>query len=118
MNDCNSSNLVYIILCVKCNLFYIGETSKSFEERIIQHLDSILKFIPFKKHQNKEHAKHLNLHGHNYLSDFKCCVFKDNLLDTEKKQVSEYDLVKILKVTLKVLRLFNKFYFYLFILTI
>jgi hypothetical protein len=96
--DCNSTNLVYIILCVKCNLFYIGETSKSLKVRIKQHLDSILKFIPFKKYQDKEVAKHFNLHGHNYLSDFKCCVFKCDLLETDKRQACEYDLVKVFNI--------------------
>ncbi len=25
--DCNSKNLIYIIICLRCNVFYIGETS-------------------------------------------------------------------------------------------
>ena len=68
---------------------------------ISQHLDSILNFIPFKKHHNKEVARHFNLNGHNLLSDFKCCIFKDKLFETNKRESAEIDLIQFI----------NKYYF-------
>ena len=45
--NCQSTNLVYIISCFKCSIYYIGETSKSLNERISQHLFNIKKFRPY-----------------------------------------------------------------------
>lgn len=100
-SNCLNSHLIYIILCTKCKIFYVGETKMSLFKRISQHLDSILNFIPFKKHHNKEVARHFNLNGHNLLSDFKCCIFKDKLFETNKRESAEIDLIQFI----------NKYYF-------
>ncbi len=39
--NCNSVNLVYIILCNKCNIFYIGQTSRKFSTRFKEHIRNI-----------------------------------------------------------------------------
>jgi len=79
--NCNSSNLIYIIICIKCNIFYIGETSNTLCKRISDHLDDIINFIPFEVNTKKEVAYHFNLKPHNYLYDFKCLLFRDNFSD-------------------------------------
>ena len=94
--SCLSSNLVYIILCLKCKIFYIGETKNSLKERITQHLDDIAKFIPFHINHKKEVARHFNLKGHNYLLDFKCTIFKDKINDSIKRKATEMDLLHFL----------------------
>ena len=99
-SNCNSSNVVYIILCIKCKIFYIGETGKSLSKRMSQHLNQIKKFVPFKKYHDKEVAKHFNLNGHK-LDDFKCCVYKDNLIDNKNRKSVEKDLIKFLNLNYK-----------------
>jgi hypothetical protein len=93
---CNSLNLIYFILCNKCKIFYIGETKNQLKERIIQHLDDIINFIPSRVNHKKEVARHFNLKGHNYLNDFKCAIFKDKLNDSIQRKAAEMDLINIL----------------------
>ena len=62
--DCNSSNIVYIIRCLKCEEFYIGQSSKSVKIRIGQHIRAIKNFKPFLNYTN-EVGYHFNLSGHN-----------------------------------------------------
>ena len=94
---CQASNVVYIILCLKCNLFYIGQSAKTLSKRISQHLNHIRKFKAFNKYYNKEVAKHFNLKDHE-LSHFKCCVFQKNLFDINERQSVEMDLLKFLNI--------------------
>ena len=35
--SCTSFNLIYIIMCKKCKIYYIGETGKTLKTRISQH---------------------------------------------------------------------------------
>ncbi len=95
--DCNSIQLIYIIICDLCNLFYIGETNNSLKSRIKQHLNQINKFIPFIKYHDKVVAKHFNLKGHN-ISHFKCCIFKRNLKDSLVRKSKEQDLIRFLNM--------------------
>ena len=94
--SCNSSFLVYIIFCMKCKIFYVGETQNTFKQRISQHLDDIYNFIPFRRKFDKEVAVHFNLKGHNYLNDFKCAIYKDKLNDSLKRKSVEMDLINFL----------------------
>ena len=41
---CISESIVYIILCKRCNYYYIGESSKTVNTRIRQHLNDIRRF--------------------------------------------------------------------------
>ncbi len=45
--NCKSECVVYIIMCKKCDHFYIGETGASAEKRLSQHIYDIDKFSPF-----------------------------------------------------------------------
>jgi hypothetical protein len=38
---CSTSNVIYIICCVKCPQMYVGESKNSLKKRITQHLSSI-----------------------------------------------------------------------------
>jgi hypothetical protein len=89
---CQTKNLIYIIICKKCNLFYIGETGKSLKTRISQHLNHIMKFSPFKKYQDKEVPKHFRKNGHK-LSHFKVCIFRSDLNDSNERKKYELDLI-------------------------
>ena len=95
---CNSKNIIYFIICIKCEIFYIGQSSKSLTERITQHLNHINNFKAFKKYHTKEVAKHFNLLGHDVNHHFRCCVFKDNITDEIKRKSIEMDLVNFLNI--------------------
>ena len=41
--NCKSLNIIYLITCKICKLQYVGETQRSFEIRIREHLDKIRK---------------------------------------------------------------------------
>ncbi len=51
---CNSTNLIYIIECTKCNEYYVGETSKTLRQRLTAHLSDI------RNELNKPVAEHFN----------------------------------------------------------
>jgi hypothetical protein len=52
---CAAKNAIYIIVCLKCQLKYVGETSRTVKERIGQHLSTIrLKYdTPISEHFNQ-----------------------------------------------------------------
>lgn len=104
--SCSSKNIIYIIVCDICNLFYIGETAKSLKERISQHIYHIRKFIPFVKFHEKEVGKHFNLNGHS-ISNFKVCIFKDEFNSEYIRKQVEKDLINVLNIARK--RCLNKF---------
>ena len=90
--DCMTRNIVYIILCTLCNVYYIGETEESLQKRMSGHFGTIKRFIPFVRMES-EVAFHFNLKGHDLKKHFKVCVFKD-LLITKKSRLSvEADLI-------------------------
>ena len=45
--NCKSTEIVYIIKCLKCNVFYIGESGFTAERRISEHLHDIRTFVPY-----------------------------------------------------------------------
>lgn len=61
--NCHSSNVVYLITCLKCALQYVGETSQKLNERFAFHLTCLLhpeKYAFCKilnKHFNEGHCK-------------------------------------------------------------
>ena len=58
--NCNSTNIVYLISCILCDTFYIGETLRRLRDRMGDHLRSITK-----NDKDKPVAKHFNSTGHN-----------------------------------------------------
>ena len=57
--SCQSRNIIYIIMCTKCNEQYIGETDRSLKDRISEHKG----YIRTKK-LNQATGAHFNLPGH------------------------------------------------------
>ncbi len=55
---CESTNLIYLIECTKCNEFYVGETSTTLRQRLTSHLGDIRNEInskPIPEHFNDFH---------------------------------------------------------------
>ena len=92
---CISKKLVYVSICIKCNILYVGQTGKSFSDRFKQHIYNIYNFIPITKN-NTEVSLHFNKKKHNVLNDLKFLIFKDNIDNLEKRLSFETDLIHIL----------------------
>ena len=95
---CTSSQIVYIIKCIKCNVFYIGETGRTALVRIREHICNIKKFIPFEERVTSV-SQHFNLKGHTP-DDFKFIIISKNLeissrIFLEKKLIYLFQLHKI-----------------------
>ena len=90
--NCLTQNIVYIILCSKCNVCYIGETSKSLRTRICQHLYKIKTFKPYI--DENVVGRHFRKTGHNLSSDFRVCIFKRFENESDRKNV-ETDLINL-----------------------
>jgi hypothetical protein len=56
---CTTRNLIYALECNVCHKQYVGETKRSFKERIAEHLGDIKN-----KRLNKPLGKHFSLPGH------------------------------------------------------
>ena len=94
-SNCQNTAGIYIIHCKLCNFFYIGETGRSFQDRIRDHLYYIKRnFL------DKEVAVHFNQINHNYLNDFEFFIFKDKIYNKEDRHYIENDLINIF-ITLK-----------------
>ena len=61
--SCSTLGVIYLVTCRKCNLQYIGQTSRKFCVRMKEHITDI------KKAEDKVMGRHFNLQGHS-LDDF------------------------------------------------
>ena len=93
--NCDTSNLIYLIHCNLCNLFYIGETSQSLKKRMSQHIYCIKNFYPFIKITN-EVGDHFNRKNHNFQIHFKVAVFKSDIISKDDRLSIENDLIQII----------------------
>ena len=55
--NCNSDNVIYVISCLLCNVFYIGQTSNPLRTRLGQHISDI------NLSKNTSVANHFNQHS-------------------------------------------------------
>ena len=93
--NCNSKQIVYIIKCLKCNIFYIGESEDLVKNRIKQHINSIKRFVPYQT-GNLVVAEHFRLKGHNIFEHFKFCIFNKNL-ERSTRLSTEIDLINLFR---------------------
>jgi hypothetical protein len=97
---CESSNIVYIIECKYCCKYYIGESSRKATDRIREHKNGIKRFRKnininiAKLDEFNETAIHFNLSGHVLEKHFRFYIFKDKLIDINRKS-TETDLLNI-----------------------
>jgi hypothetical protein len=78
---CNSSNLIYMIVCTKenCQQNYIGESGRKLRERIVEHIGYVNT-----KNISQATGHHFNLPGHNLTN------MKITGIEIVKKQDVEY----------------------------
>ena len=71
--DCNTLAVVYIIKCLKCNIFYVGQTGNSIRTRIQAHLGDIL------HNRDTAVANHFNGSLHDINDQFRFCPLEKAL---------------------------------------
>lgn len=77
-SSCNSLNVVYVLTCIRCSCFYIGQ-SNNLKNRISCHLSTIR---TNKTTSNCKVVKdHFNLDNHDMNKDFRFFVFKTDIED-------------------------------------
>ena len=59
---CETSNVIYMIQCTKCNLQYIGETKRRLKDRFNEHRRPIIK--PFCSYTHTAVSRHFLTSGH------------------------------------------------------
>jgi hypothetical protein len=74
--NCRTNNIVYLITCIKCNIQYVGETSRCLAERLTDHRSNI------KHNKITPIAIHFNTPGHSALRDLKAMAI-EKISDTE-----------------------------------
>ena len=73
-----STRVVYVIICQRCHMLYIGETSRKLADRFVEHLQSVEAY----NHNSRYHgggfplAEHFNLANHNKTQHMKVLVVK------------------------------------------
>ena len=99
-SSCDSTNIVYIIKCNKCDFYYIGESGRSVKIRISDHLRQIRLFKPYEKYFLPVPI-HFNLLNHTS-KDFVFYIFDSNLEDNFVRLYTEAKLIYLFQNILKV----------------
>jgi hypothetical protein len=105
LKDCNckSQGVVYLISCSKCNEHYIGETERSANKRLSEHIYGInsFKYNIAKSISNldnkSEVAIHFNKTGHFTQRDLKFYIITKDLKNMIERKSIESDLINIFK---------------------
>ena len=79
--------------CIKCNSYYIGETSLILKKRLASHLYCIKKYIPF-LNETSEVGEHFSRKNHDYNSDLKFFIFKNNVIDGVTRKSIETEIIQ------------------------
>ena len=89
-STCNSKNIIYFIYCLKCNLIYIGESSRTAKIRINEHLSKIRSLrkcldnsesLFNQRIANSQDSVHLYthfVHNHDLTKDFRFQIYMSN----------------------------------------
>jgi hypothetical protein len=85
-SSCNSMYCIYIIKCILCNSFYIGQTV-DIVSRLYTHINDIKKFKMYIT--DKCVAIHFNLKNHNYLRDLSIYIIKKDVTPLNKRLMFE-----------------------------
>ena len=83
---CSSSNIIYAIHCIKCNLSYIGQSSRSALVRINEHIKKIIKYKKMNCKEGKYNDSeilynHFKDSEHNILSHFRFQIICHNIVN-------------------------------------
>ena len=87
--DCQTSNVVYLLLCNKCSDQYVGQTEKTLSKRFLQHRG----YVNNKK-LDKSTGHHFNQAGHS-ISDMRINIIeKVYSRDPQMREIRESHYIK------------------------
>ena len=93
--NCNTNNLVYVIKCIKCDAFYIGETGRSASKRKSEHIQDIsISILDISQYTSV--SRHFNLKGH-IEDDFKFFIYKSDFTSSYERKYTERTLIYFFK---------------------
>ncbi len=99
-DNCCATDCVYIIKCMSCNVYYVGQT-KNLRRRMHNHKSMIVNYSKFSDVNDKNSADgfnvaiHFNNNDHIIERDFRFIVFRSNILDKKHRLNVECDLINI-----------------------
>ena len=67
---CKSTNIIYLITCIKCNIQYVGETSRCLADRLTDHRSNI------NNRKQTPIAIHFNIPGHSITKDLRAITIE------------------------------------------
>ena len=82
-SNCDATNLVYVIKCLRCKIYYIGQT-KNIKKRLSNHFFNIKHFEPYVNCVN-DVSQHFKLKNHNYEKDFIYFIIKNDIIDLQAR---------------------------------
>ena len=86
---CTSTCVVYVIVCTKCDILYVGETSRSLRDRKNDHFSD----IKCKRTDKNEVAEHFCSAPHNVYEDFTIRAVH-TVLTTHERRLFESKLIR------------------------
>jgi len=92
--NCGSKNIIYLVTCKKCNLQYVGETSRALRDRTTDHRSNISthKKTPISLHFNSDHHSFMDLE---IIAIEKIPEMDLNYITTIRKQREEFWQIKL-----------------------
>ena len=91
---CNSFFCIYIIKCLYCKSFYIGQTN-DISKRVYDHVNDIKTFKMYTYKADKCVAVHFNLKNHNYVRDFSIYIMKKDITPLRRRLMYESFLLNL-----------------------
>jgi len=94
--DCNAKNCIYLLHCLICDAYYIGQTN-NFKQRFPNHTSTIRNYCYNKceceiaRHYNQ--ADHLNL----YINNLKWFIFVKNIVNVKLRLSTEQEIIRLFK---------------------
>ncbi|MEE6522349.1 hypothetical protein FKM82_020847 [Ascaphus truei] len=88
---CSSSNVVYLIMCMKCpgGCYYIGETGQGLNKRMNLHRHSITR-----GRRDSPVGEHFSDSGHK-MNDLRVAILKGNLKTPKERRLHEYKFMQL-----------------------
>ncbi len=105
-STCATDNCIYIIICKKCNVFYIGETSQTIRNRMNNHFHT-LRNSNFKTNDQAKMVipDHFKLMDHDYETHFSFTIIKQGLVDSRYRFGFEQEFIHFFKANHRILNI-------------
>ena len=95
--NCNTTHLIYLIICQNCSIKYIGQTQRTLRERIGEHIREI------EHNKSKNQTKNLIIdhfnNGSCSIQHFKCTILEQNISNSYIRLLKEAYYIQLFNTT-------------------